>query len=370
MVKEAVASGCCISMADIVFDNIGKLYGSQVAVDGVSMRIESGEFVTLLGPSGCGKTTCLRMAAGFVVPSSGRVVMGERDVTYVPPHKRNTGMVFQSYALFPGYTVAGNIAFGLKLRKLPKPEIERRTNDILRMVRLEDLAGRYPSELSGGQKQRVALARAVVIQPDVLLLDEPLAALDLKLREGLQLEIRSIQRKLGITTIFVTHDQDEALKMSDRVAVMRDGRIEQIATPEDLYSSPNSAYVATFVGHTNLFEVIVREKTGEDSYVVSPSGDSDIVFRVEKPMTQSFSQGETCLLGVRPEDIQINGGLVNSVNVSLQEKTYSGRLVQLDFKHPYLPSFSASASGNSLCPRVGETVSVSWGANRGFLLKN
>ena len=223
-------------------------YGDQPAVRGVDLIVRPGEFVTLLGPSGCGKTTCLRMVAGFVAPSRGRIIMGGRDITALPPYRRNTGMVFQSYALFPHKTVAENIAFGLRVRRLSRAEREARIAEALRLVHLEQFAARYPAQLSGGQRQRVALARAIVIRPDVLLLDEPLAALDLKLREELQVEIKRVQSALKITTLFVTHDQGEALSMSDRVAVMQDGRIIQIDTPEALYERPNSRYVANFVG--------------------------------------------------------------------------------------------------------------------------
>ena len=252
-------------MAGVVLDEVHKVYGDTVAVRSVDLQVAPGEFVTLLGPSGCGKTTCLRMVAGFVEPTAGRIMMAGRDVTHVPPHRRDTGMVFQSYALFPHKTVAANVAFGMRVRGVSRSETDERTREALRLVRLEQLAHRYPSELSGGQKQRVALARAVVIRPQVLLLDEPLGALDLKLREELQVEIKRVQSTLGITTMFVTHDQGEALGMSDRVAVMRDGEIVQIDTPNELYERPNSKYVANFVGRTNLIEVLVhrpRIRTG------------------------------------------------------------------------------------------------------------
>ncbi len=246
-----------------------KRYGGTVAVRGVDLTVAPGEFVTLLGPSGCGKTTCLRMVAGFVAPDSGRILMAGRDVTAAPPYRRNTGMVFQSYALFPHKTVAANVAFGMKVRRVGRAEMVERTREALRLVHLEQLADRYPSELSGGQKQRVALARAVVIRPQVLLLDEPLGALDLKLREELQVEIKRVQSTLDITTLFVTHDQGEALGMSDRVAVMRDGEIVQIDAPHALYERPNSRYVANFVGRTNLIEVVVAGRDARGDYTVA-----------------------------------------------------------------------------------------------------
>jgi ABC-type Fe3+/spermidine/putrescine transport system ATPase subunit len=246
-------------MTEVVLEHVHKRYGDSVAVRAVDLQIAPGEFVTLLGPSGCRKTTCLRMVAGFVTPTSGRILLGGRDVTAVPPHRRNTGMVFQSYALFPHKTVAANVGFGLKVRRVPGPEVARRTEEVLRMVRLEDYASCYPGELSGGQKQRVALARAIVFGPEVLLLDEPLGALDLKLREELQVEIKRIQSALGITTLFVTHDQGEALGMSDRIAVMRDGEVVQVDTPAAVYERPNSCYVANFVGRANRMEAVVGD---------------------------------------------------------------------------------------------------------------
>jgi ABC-type Fe3+/spermidine/putrescine transport system ATPase subunit len=264
-------------MADVRLENVEKRYGDQTVVRHLDLSVKPAEFVTLLGPSGCGKTTCLRMVAGFVTPTSGRIVMGGRDVTTLPPYRRNTGMVFQFYALFPHRTVAENVAFGLEVRRLPRAERDQRTAEALRLVRLEQLADRYPSQLSGGQRQRVALARAVVIKPDVLLLDEPLAALDLKLREELQFEIKRVQSTLNMTTLFVTHDQGEALSLSDRVGVMQEGRIVQIDAPEALYERPGSRYVANFVGRTNLIEVVVQAKEGAERYrVETVAGPKDI----------------------------------------------------------------------------------------------
>ena len=271
-----IGKGAAVS--EVRFVGVEKSYGEQIAVRGIDLTVRPGEFVTLLGPSGCGKTTCLRMVAGFVAPSRGRIIMGGRDITALPPYRRNTGMVFQSYALFPHRTVAENIAFGLQVRRLARAEREQRIAEALRLVHLEQFASRYPAQLSGGQRQRVALARAVVIRPDVLLLDEPLAALDLKLREELQVEIKRVQSALKITTLFVTHDQGEALSMSDRVAVMRDGRIIQIDTPESLYERPNSRYVANFVGRTNLIDVVVREKLDGGLVRVESCGGSKASF--------------------------------------------------------------------------------------------
>lgn len=241
-------------MTVVSLQNITKRFGATAAVNGVSLDVGEGEFVTLLGPSGCGKTTLLRIVAGFERPDDGRVLLAGDDVTDVPPHRRDVHTVFQQYALFPHLTVAGNVAFGLARKRLAKAEIARRVADALELVRLPDLGGRLPSQLSGGQQQRVAIARAVVLEPRVLLLDEPLGALDRKLREEMQVELKELQRRLGISFVFVTHDQDEALAMSDRVVVMNEGRIEQMGPPREIYERPRTRFIAGFVGVTNISE--------------------------------------------------------------------------------------------------------------------
>jgi len=230
-----------------------KQFGKTSAVTDFSLSIDRGEFISLLGPSGCGKTTTLRMIAGLETPDSGTILLDGRDLTRLPPNKRGTGMVFQAYALFPNLSVRGNIAFGLEVARRPRDEVDRAISEMLRLVRLEGVETRYPRELSGGQQQRVALARALAVQPDLLLLDEPLSALDAMVRVALRGEIRRIQSQLGITTVYVTHDQEEALSISDRVAIMRDGRIEQVDTPEGIYRSPQSRFVAAFIGTANQF---------------------------------------------------------------------------------------------------------------------
>ena len=243
-------------MAKLDLNGISKLYGEARAVDNVNLSIEEGEFVSLLGPSGCGKTTTLRMIAGFIRPSSGTITMQGRELssasTSLPPERRDMSMIFQSYAIWPNMTVAQNVGFGLKLRKMSKSEIDRQVMDILRVTRMDHLAERYPAELSGGQQQRVALARAIVVKPGVLLLDEPLSNLDANLREEMRFEIRRLHDEFGITTVYVTHDQGEAMVASDRIAVMNAGRIEQIDSPFDLYNKPRSHFVAGFIGRTNL----------------------------------------------------------------------------------------------------------------------
>jgi putative spermidine/putrescine transport system ATP-binding protein len=239
-------------MARLQLTNLTKTYGDFRAVAGVDLDIGQGELVVLLGPSGCGKTTTLRMIAGFIAPTAGEIRLGGHDITRQPPWKRNTGLVFQSYALFPHLTVADNVAFGLRMRKVPQPQIAVKLVEVLRLVRLEGLSDRLPRELSGGQQQRVALARALVIEPDVLLLDEPLSNLDAKLRHEVRVEIRELQKKLGLTTLMVTHDQEEALTMADRLVVMSHGRVQQVGSQRELYEDPANTFVAGFVGRTNF----------------------------------------------------------------------------------------------------------------------
>src|ERR1700742_1574971 len=241
-------------MSGVTFERVSKVYGADTVVDDISLDVADGEFVVLLGPSGCGKTTTLRIVAGFVEPTAGHVRLGERDITALPPWKRNAGLVFQSYALFPHMTVAENVAFGLEMRKLPKAEMAPKIAEALRLVRLEHLADRLPRQLSGGQQQRVALARALVFRPDVLLLDEPLSNLDAKLRQDVRVEIRELQRKLGLTTVMVTHDQEEALTMADRLVVMSEGKIRQIGSQQDLYERPADKFVADFVGRSTFID--------------------------------------------------------------------------------------------------------------------
>ena len=236
----------------LVLRDLRKTFGSAVAVDGVDLEVRRGEFLTLLGPSGSGKTTTLRMIAGFMGPTGGTIEIDGQDMTRVPPYRRDVGMVFQNYALFPHMTAAQNVAFPLRMRKRPRAEIERRVGDALDLVKLRHLGDRYPRQLSGGQQQRIALARAVVFEPRLLLMDEPLGALDRKLREALQLEIIRVSRELGATVLYVTHDQEEALVMSDRIAIFSDGRIEQLGSGEDLYDRPVSLFVADFIGESNI----------------------------------------------------------------------------------------------------------------------
>jgi spermidine/putrescine ABC transporter ATP-binding subunit len=358
-------------MAEVVLQNVRKAYGDMLAVSNVDLRVAPGEFVTLLGPSGCGKTTCLRMVAGFVEPDGGSIIMDGRDVTAVPPYHRNTGMVFQSYALFPHKTVAANVAFGLKMRRVSRAETEQRVRDSLRLVRLEHLAERYPSELSGGQKQRVALARAVVIKPQVLLLDEPLGALDLKLREELQVEIKNVQSGLGITTLFVTHDQGEALGMSDRVAVMREGEIVQIDTPHVLYERPRTPYVANFVGRTNLIEVAVNGRDPDGSYRVDLLGETRTAFKVAGGQQTTFTAGEHCFLAARPEHFSVGTGEpgANGMKAKVLDVVYRGSTWNVELCGSRGERLSAVVRSGDVAPSKDEMVSLSWAPASCFLLK-
>src|SRR5438105_6013716 len=258
----------------VQLDGVSRRFGDVVAVDGVDLEVRRGEFFSMLGPSGSGKTTCLRMIAGFEVPSEGRVLLGGRDVTRLAPYERDVNTVFQDYALFPHMTVAENVGYGLKVKGVARAERRDRVEEALRMVRLEGYGARKPSALSGGQRQRVALARALVNQPSVLLLDEPLGALDLKLRQQMQIELKAIQQRVGLTFIYVTHDQEEALTMSDRLAVMNAGRIEQVGSPADVYEDPRTPFVAGFVGTSNML-------TGEAARAVTGSP-APLTIRPEK----------------------------------------------------------------------------------------
>ncbi|MFL6798128.1 MAG: ABC transporter ATP-binding protein [Xanthobacteraceae bacterium] len=357
-------------MSEVKLERVEKRYGSVAVVRDLDLTVGPGEFVTLLGPSGCGKTTCLRMIAGFVMPSRGKIWMAGRDVTALPPYRRNTAMVFQSYALFPHRTVAENIGFGLEVRRLSRSERDDRTAEALRLVRLGHLADRYPSQLSGGQRQRVALARAVVIKPDVLLLDEPLAALDLKLREELQLEIKRVQSALGITSVFVTHDQGEALSMSDRVAVMDEGCIVQIAAPEKLYERPGSRYVANFVGRTNLLEVLVVAKTDAEHYQVETVKGQKVRFTVSGRQHDELQIGERCLLGARPEHFHLGAGRANAITATVRNVTYHGSIWHIEVEGASGETFTALARPGDAIPARGEAVPITWTAESCFLLRD
>jgi spermidine/putrescine transport system ATP-binding protein len=307
---------------------VHKRYGAVVAVERASFDIPRAEFFSLLGPSGCGKTTMLRMIAGFEPVTSGRIRLDGADVSNVPPYRRNVNTVFQQYALFPHMTVFDNVAFGPRAKQLERGEIDRRVKQMLEVVRLSELAGRRPEQLSGGQRQRVALARALVNFPSALLLDEPLSALDLKLRQAMQLELKRIQREVGITFIFVTHDQEEALTMSDRIAVMSEGRLEQVGTPEEIYDSPATVFVAGFIGMANFLPARV-ESVNNGRAVVRLAGDR----RAEVPTALgSRGAGDAGVVMVRPERLRLGsvepGPGTNSIPVTMVEAIFQGPVVR------------------------------------------
>ena len=300
-----------------------KRFGATTAVDRVSLEIGDGELFTLLGPSGCGKTTLLRMIAGFAEPDGGEIHFGPRRVDGMPAYERNIGMVFQNYALWPHMTVRGNVTYGLRLRKLPAAEIGRRLVAGLAKVNLTGLEDRYPGQLSGGQQQRVALARALVLNPDILLLDEPLSNLDAKIRVQVRGEIRTLQKELGITTVYVTHDQEEALSLSDRVAVMRDGRVQQVAPPKALYERPANRFVADFVGTNNFIPGVVKEHADAHALVDTPLG-------LIRARSGTVAVGDRCVLAVRPENAALATNADNVVDGRIALAAYLGNTLRYD----------------------------------------
>jgi spermidine/putrescine transport system ATP-binding protein len=350
---------------DIRLDRVTKAFGDTIAVDDLSLDIEEGEFFSMLGPSGCGKTTTLRMIGGFDDPTRGTIYLGGRDVTDLPPYRRDVNTVFQSYALFPHFNVFENVAFGLRRRKVDRSEIERRVKESLELVDLVGFDRRKPGQMSGGQQQRVALARALVNRPKVLLLDEPLGALDLKLRKQMQLELKRIQEEVGITFIYVTHDQEEAMTMSNRLAVMRHGKAEQIGPPEDVYENPQTEFVASFLGASNLLDGELKEQRNGTSTVLLTGGDA-----VNLPSERApFGSGASVKVGVRPEKITIepekdgtsSPGL-NTVSGLLRMSTYIGVSHQYKVEGPGGAKLTVWVQnlGVSPVPHPGERVRLSW----------
>jgi spermidine/putrescine transport system ATP-binding protein len=357
--------------AVVVLDQVVKHFGSMVAVDRLSLEIRRGEFFSMLGPSGCGKTTTLRMIGGFETPSEGMVRIDGQDVTDVPAYKRNVNTVFQSYGLFPHLSVYDNVAFGLRRRKVAGKEVERRVTEALELVSLAGYGKRRRAQLSGGQQQRVALARALVNRPQVLLLDEPLGALDLKLRKQMQLELKRIQKEVGITFIFVTHDQEEAMTISDRIAVMNKGRIEQLGPPEEVYERPATVFVAEFLGASNLLEGTYRGSANGWGTVELAGGET-----IRIPTDPARRAGERVRVGVRPEKIGIHpasGAAATNDNVvqaTLKSAVFAGVSYQYFFQCSggrEMSAFDRNASGDAVA-RPGEAVHLAWGPEHTFVM--
>ena len=364
-----------IEPPEIRLEHVTKRFHDVTAVDDVSLSVNPGEFLTLLGPSGCGKTTTLRMIGGFDLPTSGRIELRGRDVTTDPPDRRPVNMVFQSYALFPHLDVAGNIAFGLKRRGVARNEITRRTGAILEKVHLSGYERRRTHELSGGQQQRVALARALVNEPNVLLLDEPLGALDLKLRKRLQLELKRIQIDVGITFLYVTHDQEEALTMSDRIAVMHRGRVEQVGLPEDLYDRPASPFVADFIGTTNLLTGTVETIEADAAFIRLDSGDRCVT------VGDGQRAGQSIQLSVRPEAISIgasngrsngsnapDGNGSSHIEAEVEQVAYLGAAVQYHVRTAGGLGLSVLAGKTGARYASGDSVVLAWAPGDALVL--
>lgn len=341
-------------MTFLQINNVSKAFGSTEAVKDFNLDIEKGELVSFLGPSGCGKTTTLRMVAGFELPSNGHIVINGEDITNMPPNQRDVGMVFQSYALFPNMTVAGNIGFGLKVMKKQPEEIKQRVKEMLDLINMPEYGDRYPSQLSGGQQQRVALARALALRPEVLLLDEPLSALDAKIRVSLRSEIRSIQKKLGITAIYVTHDQEEALSISDRVVVMYEGQMEQVGTPFEIYNFPQTAFVASFVGTLNAVEAVVIDPKANTLRIDS------IQLQAAKGL-EGKNAGDKVMVAIRPERFSFASEQkkANLIDTVIENITFLGSIVRVQvimgstkfymdtFNNPFLE-----------LPKIGDNVQI------------
>jgi len=338
--------------------NITKQFGDTKVLNGISLCIGKGEFITLLGASGCGKTTTLRIIAGLETPDQGKVVLAGKDVTDTEPNRRDVNTVFQNYALFPHMTVAANIGYSLKLKKRPKEEIQKTVGEALALVQLTGYEKRMPSELSGGQKQRVAIARALVNQPSVLLLDEPLGALDLQLRRQMQLELKQLQKRLGLTFIYITHDQEEALNMSDRIVVMNKGHFEQIGTPAQVYDNPKSSYVARFVGSANILQGAVEQVEGDTLTIACKGGCGCALSR-----GYSFATGQQVTLAIRSEHIQFsNDPDACGIAATVKEKSFAGGMLRIELALKDGTSLIASRHGIDMDLQPGEGVHITWDA--------
>lgn len=371
------------NVGQITLTSVTKQFGDTRAVDDVSLQIESGEFFSLLGPSGCGKTTTLRIIGGFVYPTSGEVCINGEPMKQTPPYRRPVNTVFQNYALFPHKTVAQNIAFGLQMKKMPKAKTAAEVERFLELIRLPGYGDRKPSELSGGEKQRVALARALINQPTILLLDEPLAALDLQLRKQMQLELKTLQRQVGITFVYVTHDQGEALALSDRIAVMRDGELLQVGTPAEIYDAPQTRFVANFIGTSNFFEGTLSRL---ETTLTRTTKFATVELATEPPIqivgkhNGDVQPGERVTVAIRPERIDItspvgeSSGLdaVSRLNGIIQDESYLGTTlqytVQTDYPTPVIVHQQNTGAGETHRFRRGDKVSLTWRAENAIVL--
>ena len=345
---------------------VRKEFPSHVAVQGFDLEVPKGDFVSFLGPSGCGKTTTLRMIAGFELPTSGTISIDGQDISRTPPNDRNVGMVFQSYALFPNMTVADNIGFGLRVCRLPKDKIRKKVGELLELIHLSGKGGQFPYELSGGMQQRVALARALAIEPRVLLLDEPLSALDAKIRVSLRQEIRSIQRQLGITTVYVTHDQEEALSLSDTVVVMSEGRVEQVGSPAAIYGSPATAFVARFVGQLNVLETRAVDPSVGRVSVGSQA------FQLGAPL-QGVAVGDQVVVAIRPEAIELDTDDESRQRLvgEVMDIQFLGPVIRVRLRLPGEGGtllFDAFNRPGTVPPVVGQQVDVSFPGSSGMVL--
>jgi spermidine/putrescine ABC transporter ATP-binding subunit len=352
-------------LQDVFIENVSKHFGDIKAVDQVTFSIKGGEFLTLLGPSGSGKTTLLNMIAGFFRPTNGVILIGEKDITVLPPEKRDVGMTFQNYALFPHMTVAENIAFPLKMKKVPRQEIADRIKKALELVRLSGFELRHPKQLSGGQQQRISLARSIVFDPSLLLMDEPLGALDKKLRQHMQLELKQLQRKLQMTVVYVTHDQEEALTMSDRIAVMNEGRIEQIDTPDEIYQHPKNWFVADFIGESNFINGNIIEINADNSLIEIP-----INKKINGPKHKWMKAGMEVFVLLRPERLNIHLerpiDARTLVSGTIQDDFYVGNISRYLINIPecgFILNVELRNAQETFRFKSGQDVFVSWHVN-------